>query len=454
MARRVGEHAIVVGASMSGLLAARALADHYERVTVIERDELRSDEPRRGVPQSRHIHGLLARGGAALEAFFPGFGDELVARGAIRADLLADSLMCVNGGYLARASSGLTGLASTRPMLEGCVRRRLLQLSNVGLIDSCAVLQPESETHGGWVTGVRVVRKPDRGERTTMSADLVVDATGRGSRSPAWLGALGFDPPEREEIEVNITYTTRLYRRRADQLGGVAAVIVAPGEPLWRGGGALAQEGDRWIVSLAGYHGDHAPPDDRGFAEFARSLPVGELHELASSAEPVSEFMSFRFPANVRRHYERLTRFPEGFLVIGDALCSFNPIYGQGMTVAALEASALRDCLARGPQRLAQRFFEAAARITDVPWQMAVGQDLCHPRTRGRRTRAARALDWYVRSLQLAARRDAALGRAFIAVANLVAPPPTLVRPATLLRVLRGSLPGRTAPAAGSAGSR
>jgi 2-polyprenyl-6-methoxyphenol hydroxylase-like FAD-dependent oxidoreductase len=444
MARRAGEHAIVIGASMGGLLAARALAEHYGRVTVVERDALRPDEPRKGVPQSSHIHGLLARGGVALEAFFPGFTDELVARGAIRADLLARSLMWLNGGYLAQAPSGLMGLASSRPMLEGWVRRRLLQLPNVSVIDSCTVHRLESAAHGTRVTGIHVARRPDDAE-STISADLVVDATGRGSRSPRWLSALGFDPPEREEVEVGITYTTRLYRRRAEHLGGVAAVIVAPGEPLWRGGGVLAQEGDRWIVSLAGYHGDHAPPDDRGFVEFARSFPVGEIHELVKSAEPLSEYVSFKFPANVRQHYERLRRFPEGLLVFGDALCSFNPIYGQGMTVASLEAGVLRECLSRGSERLASRFFESAARLTDVPWQMAVGQDLCHPRSRKKRAPPARVLDWYVRRLHFAARRDAALAKSFIEVANLVAPPPTLMRPATLLRVLRGNLLARTA---------
>jgi 2-polyprenyl-6-methoxyphenol hydroxylase-like FAD-dependent oxidoreductase len=429
---------------MGGLLAARALTEHYEHVTVVERDTLRPDEARKGVPQGRHIHGLLARGGAALEAFFPGFTDDLLARGAVRADLVGQTLMCLNGGYLARTPSGLMGLASTRPMLESCVRRKLLQLPNVTVIDSAAVLRPEIAAGGhARVTGVHFSHRPGDTE-TTISADLIVDASGRGSRAPAWLSELGFDPPEREEVEVGITYTTRLYRRRAEHVGGAVAVIVAPGEPLWRGGGALAQEGDRWIVSLAGYHGDQAPPDERGFVEFARSLPVDGIYEIVKSAEPVSAFVSFKFPANVRRHYERLRRFPEGFLVFGDALCSFNPIYGQGMTVAALQAGALRDCISRGPERLASRFFEAAARLTDVPWQMAVGQDLCHPRSGRRRAPAARVLDWYIRRLHFAARRDAVLAKAFVEVANLLAAPPTLMRPATLLRVLRGNLPGGT----------
>jgi 2-polyprenyl-6-methoxyphenol hydroxylase-like FAD-dependent oxidoreductase len=303
------------------------------------------------------------------------------------------------------------------------------------------------------VTGVEV----DAGNgKEILAADLVVDATGRGSRSQSWLETLGFDAPAVEKVEVGIGYTTRLYRRRPGDAGGKRALVMRGGAPRYRFGVALAQENDRWIVSVGGYFGDYAPLDEEGFLGFVRTLPVPEIVEIVSSAEPLSGFRSFRFPASVRRRYERLGRFPDGYLVVGDALCSFNPAYGQGMTTAILEAKALSDCLGDGPARLAERFFAAAAAIIDIPWRIAVGGDLEHPRVEAARTPFARFMGWYIGKLHRAAARDAALAVRFLKVANLMAPPAALLAPAIALRVLRGNLWGPPArkPAPGDAGMR
>ncbi|MBZ0208390.1 MAG: FAD-binding monooxygenase [Hyphomicrobium sp.] len=432
------DHAVVVGGSMAGLAAARVLAEHYARVTVLDRDVLPADARfRKGVPQGLHAHALLARGREALETLFPGLGAELVAAGAIESDLFADSVWFNHGVRLAAAPSGLIGLLVSRPMLEGLVRRRLMERRNVRLLERCEVRGPTFDSRLDCVTGLEI----DVGEgRQILAADLVVDASGRFSRSPSWLQELGFEPPSVDEVEVGIGYTTRLYRRRSGDAGGKRVVAVRGGAPRYRFGVALAQEDDRWIVSLGGYFGGNPPADQESYDAFARSLPVTEIADIVANAEPLSPFRGFRFPASVRRRYERLPRFPAGYLVTGDALCSFNPAYGQGMAAAILEAMALRDCLASATGPLAPRFFSAAAKIVDTPWQIAVGGDLEHPLVKGERTLSGRMLSWYIRWLHRAGALDASLGVRFLEVANLLAPPAALLAPAIAMKVLRGNL--------------
>jgi hypothetical protein len=292
------------------------------------------------------------------------------------------------------------------------------------------------------IRGVRV--KLENAAEETIPADLVVDAGGRGSSSPAWLERLGYARPEEEKIEIGIGYTTRVYRRRSSDLGGKLAVVVAGSGPNWRNGTILFQTEDRWIVSIGGYFGDHAPDDSRLFAAYAGSLPTPEIHDIVAHAEPVSDFVTCRYPANLRRRYERLKRFPKHYLVFGDALCSFNPVYGQGMTVAAQEASLLQACLRGGDDDLARRFFNAAKAAIDVPWDIAVGNDLRHPQVQGPRSARVRFINWYIGKLHMAARYDAVLANAFLKVANLIAPPTGLLSPSILMRVLWGSIRQRS----------
>lgn len=209
--------------------------------------------------------------------------------------------------------------------------------------------------------------------------------------------------------------------------------------PDWRIGVALAQEGDRWIVTLGGYFDDHPPAEDAGYIEFARSLQKPEVFEIVRDAEPLSSPTGYQFGANLRRHYEELKDFPAGYLVFGDALCSFNPIYGQGMTVASLEALALSECLATGLEDIAGRFFTAASRLIDIPWQIAVGSDLQHPKVQGKRTAQVRFINWYLAKLYSAGQRDAVLATRFLEVANLMKLPPALLEPRIAMRVWHGN---------------
>jgi hypothetical protein len=232
---------------------------------------------------------------------------------------------------------------------------------------------------------------------------------------------------------------TRLYRRRPEHLRGKEAIVMAACRPGWRFGVILAQEDERWIVTLGGYLGDHPPVDEAGYIEFARSLPKPEIFEVIKDAEPLTPLTPYQFNANLRRHYEELSRFPEGLLVFGDALCSFNPIYGQGMTVACSEALALRECLAGGPHAISGRFFQAASKLIDIAWQMAVGSDLGNPAVAGKRTAQVRFVNWYLAKLFQAAQHDAVLATRFLEVANLMKQPPSLMEPRMALRVWKGS---------------
>ena len=440
----VVKHAIVVGAGMGGLLAARALADHFDEVTVLERDALPdSPDTRKGVPQGRHTHGLLARGREVLEQSFPGFTEGIIAQGAVPADIVNDGLWFNYGVYLHNAPSKMVGLGVSRPTLEDFVRRRLVQLPNIRVRERRDVVEPVFDRLSGRVTGVRVQPKNGSDDKEKIEADLVVDTSGRGSSSPTWLNAFGFAKPPEEQITVNLGYVTRFYRLKPEHMGnylhGRKFVLMGACLPDFRFGALLPQEGERWTVTLGGYMDDQVPVDDAGFLEFARSLQKPEIFNVIQNAEPLTPLTPYKFISNTRRHYEKLAHFPEGYLVYGDALCSFDPVYGQGMTVACVESLALRECLAKGTQGIARRFFQMASRFIETPWQIAVGSDLQNPRVEGKRTAQVRFVNWYIAKFYRAAQRDAALATKFLEVANLMQQPTALLSPANALKVWKGS---------------
>jgi 2-polyprenyl-6-methoxyphenol hydroxylase-like FAD-dependent oxidoreductase len=440
MSRQIGERAVVLGASMAGLLAARVLADAYAQVTVIDRDELpETPTHRRGVPHGRHIHGLLARGQQALEELFPGFTADLVAQGVPTGDMLADARLYLSGHRLRQAHSGLVVLCASRPVLEGHVRAKVRALPNLIFLDRCDIVGLATTPNGRRVTGARVLRRADGSAEQVLGADLVVDATGRGSRTPIWLQALGYERPDAEQVRIGLGYATRTYRLLPDALDGDLAVLQAATPQHPRTGALQMLEGDRWMLTLAGMLGDHPPTDPDGFLDFARSLRFPDIYQTVRDAEPLDDPVPFRFPASVRHRYERLDRFPDGLLVMGDAVASFNPIYGQGMSVAALEALTLRRHLQRGIQPQPRGFFRDLPRVVDVPWDIAAGGDLIFPGVQGRRTLKSRLINAYIARLHAAAENDASLASAFVRVAGLVAPPQSLLRPNVAVRVLRAS---------------
>jgi 2-polyprenyl-6-methoxyphenol hydroxylase-like FAD-dependent oxidoreductase len=439
--RIAGQEAIVIGASLGGLLAARALADCYDQVTVLERDALpAAPENRKGVPQGRHAHALLRSGQQLLEDFFPGLTDEILRQGGILGDATGQARRVISGYPYARFHSGQPNLYSSRPLLEAAVRARVLGLPNVRVFDNCDVLGLAVTPDKTVVTGVRLIRRAPGSAEETLNGDLVVDASGRGSRSPAWLEALGYARPAEEQVRVNAAYATRLYQRRADHADGALVVNITAAPPNRRMGVMLAIEADRWIVTLAGYLGDHPPSDPQGFEEFARGLPAPDIYHIIRAAQPLSDPLPAKYPASIRRRYDLLERFPAGYLVFGDALASFNPVYGQGMSVAALEAAALRESLAYGSHDLARRFFRAAGSTVEIAWRLATGGDLRFAEVEGQRTALQTLINRYLVGLHRAAQHDPELVSAFGVVINLLAPPASLLHPRLALRVLLGNL--------------
>jgi 2-polyprenyl-6-methoxyphenol hydroxylase-like FAD-dependent oxidoreductase len=445
MSAAKGGHAVVIGASMAGLLSARVLSSYFERVTVLERDEVRDDPvPRKGQPHARHLHSLLAQGLAIFERFFPTLRDDLCAGGALLGDMGADIRWHAYGGYRRQFPSGMTGVLMTRAFLEQCVRRRVMELPNVTLRGGEAVEEPVATADRKRITGLRL--KPNDGQAAeVIDADLVVDAAGRGSAAPKWAESLGYARPEESAVTVNMGYSTRVFKRRPGDLEGAKLVIISPRFPdIKRSGYMFPVEGDRWVTTLGGWAGEYPPADEAGFLEFARGLAAPDVYRLLQHAEPLTDIVQHRLPSNLRRHYERLRDWPERYLVLGDGLSSFNPVYAQGMTSAAMQADALDSLLARragngsgGLDGLWRAYFPRAAKVVDMAWRLAVGEDFRCPATSGPKPAGTTLVSPYVARMHRATHVDPAVYRAFLDVMNLKRPATSLMAPGIFWRVLR-----------------
>jgi 2-polyprenyl-6-methoxyphenol hydroxylase-like FAD-dependent oxidoreductase len=421
---------------MAGLLAARVLADAYDRVTVIDRDALPGGpDDRRAVPQGRHAHALLPAGQACLERLLPGSAQELADAGAVPCRALEESRFVIGGHELARASTGRAALFASRPFFEWHVRTRVAGLPNVAVRDRCDV--PALTARDGRVTGVRLLPRADGAAEEVVPADLVVAATGRAARVPAWLEALGRAVPAEERVAIDVTYASRHVRLPPGALNGDKVLLVSARPGLPRALFLFPQEGGRHILSAGGYGADHRPPGDHeGHAAFAASAAPPDLREAIHAAEPVDDVVHHRFPASLRRRYDRLRDFPAGLLVCGDAICSFNPTYGQGMSVAAKEAVALLETLEEDTGRdLARRFFARSAATVGDAWNLSTTSDLALPEVPGRRSAGVRVLNAYLGRVRATAARDPLVAGTFAAVVGMMAPPKALTAPRIMRRV-------------------
>jgi 2-polyprenyl-6-methoxyphenol hydroxylase-like FAD-dependent oxidoreductase len=433
----MSEHAVVIGASMAGLLAARALAETHERVTIVERDELPAGaEQRRAIPQGRHVHALLPRGQKELEGLLPGITGELVDAGAVTYEALSEMYFSVLGHPMARVALNRDTVLASRPLIEAHVRCRVSALPGVEIRDRCDVAGLLASPDRGRITGVRVLPRADGSAEELLAADLVVAAGGRAGRLTAWLEGLGYPRPREDRVTIDLLYASRPLRLRPGALGPDKLVLIGARPGLPRTLALAAQEQGRWLLTVAGYRGHHPPTDDEGLVEFAASVAPPDVAAAIRDAEPLGAVVTHGFPANLRRRYERLRRFPAGLIPIGDAVCSFNPLYGQGMTVSVLEAVALRGCLADGTEGIVRRFLAAAAPAVDHAWEMAIGGDLALPEVEGPRPARLRAINAYLGRLQSVAEHDAVVAAAFVNVVAMLERPQRLLRPSIVRRVV------------------
>lgn len=437
--------AVVCGASVAGLLAGRVLSDFYESVTVVERDVLPDNAiQRRGVPQGRHLHMMLSPGSSYLAELFPGLLDELAAAGAHVLDPTDPSLFYLRIGEHELCRSGkftrteqMILLLASRPLLEAHVRRRVLAIDNITLLDGHDAVEPIVGPTGG-VSAVRVVDR-DSSQQRIAETDLVVDATGRSARTPAFLEAWGYQRPIDLKYAINLSYASQFFRVPA---GAFAEKVAAVNRPLekFTGAGLLAYEDGTVILTLIGLAGHKPPTDLPGVLDAATELLPSQIMAALRSAEPVGEVSAQHYPASVWRRYDKLERFPQGFLVIGDAVCSFNPVWGQGMTSAALQAAALHQCLSNVDDvEFSRRYFRAAAKTLAPIWWTNRFFDFTVMPADDWRSKPKQLLNWCTNKVWAAAATDIVLTETFVRTLELLDRPTILLQPKLLKRVIAGN---------------
>lgn len=440
-------HAIVVGAGMAGLLAARVLADHFDRVTIVDRDRLPAGATfRDGVPQSRHLHALLKRGLNALEELFCGLESELLAAGGVA--LTGRDFLRMSAAGWARRFDGPPLVAASRELIEWTVRSRTLANPNICVLHESEVVGLLVAPDGRAVTGLRIRDRGDhhvhRQQATALYGDLVVDASGRGSKAPEWLEAIGYARPRETVINSFLGYATCTFTPPAGSAADWKVLMIGDKPPSMPHAAILAPiEGGRWMVTLAGYGRDYPPTDMAGFMEFARSLRSDILYESIKDAKPLTRISGFRNTLNRRRDYESLARRPERFVVLGDAASAFNPVYGQGMSVSAMTALALRqDLREHGSADLtgfARRVQKKMATVSRGAWVIATGADVRYPTTEGRQPGLGdRLMQAYLDRVIEVSMQDATVNAAFLRVVHLLDEPPALFKPSVAIRAMAG----------------
>jgi 2-polyprenyl-6-methoxyphenol hydroxylase-like FAD-dependent oxidoreductase len=438
---------VVVGASMAGLLAARVLADHADSVIVVDRDVLPAGpEARKGVPQGRHAHGLLPSGERVVADLFPGLLEDLVAAGAQRVTT-TDGRWWQGGGYRIDCPDAPSATFFSRPFLEWGVRRRVEALPNVSFLRASA---RRLVAAGDRVVAVEI--EAEDGSQSSLRADLSVDASGRGSIASRWLEELGYAAPAVDQVRIDMAYASGVFTRTPGRVPDRSWYVTIGDMPRSkRFGVAFPIEDDRWIVTVGGCHGDHPPTDADGHLAFVESLPAGDIADVVRNEERLGPLVPHRLPSNQWRHFDALDRHPAGFLALGDSICSFNPVYGQGMSSAAQQAAALAACVGRsgiGDARLWAAFYREAKKVIASPWAIAAGADFVFPETTGPKAPGTDLINRYLAKVAVASQHDVKVATALWDVQGLLAPPPSLLKPSTVVRVLRAARRGPTgAPA-------
>jgi 2-polyprenyl-6-methoxyphenol hydroxylase-like FAD-dependent oxidoreductase len=449
------DRAIIIGGSIAGLLSARVLADYFFEVVVVEKDLL-CDRPeaRKGVPQSVQPHVLLTKGYRILETLFPGIGADLAANGALAIDWVREFYHFSEVGWSFNANapseivpSNILSFTCSRPLLEWTIRQQLTKSTNVKFIESRRVEGLLYNAECDRFTGVCLRSRDNTEER--LLGDLIVDASGRSSQAPKWLENLGFSAPPETVINPRLGYVTRRYKAPKNFPADWKVMLISQAPPDRTRLGYLAKiENDEWIATLGGYGGDYPSLDNESFLNFARSLGHSKFYEIISQAEPSSEIYAYRATANRLRHFERI-KLPQGFIAIGDAVCALCPVYGQGLTLSALAAMVLQNCLRRDAlkARLRQRAFcsfsfqKSLAKEISLSWSLATTQDLRFPTTTGQRkvTRLGKIMNSYTQRLMTKATSNSLIHKLWIEVAHYLRSPLAFYHPLIVLQVMSRS---------------
>jgi 2-polyprenyl-6-methoxyphenol hydroxylase-like FAD-dependent oxidoreductase len=437
----LGQRAIVVGAGLGGLSAARVLSNYFDEVMIVERDELRNDaNPRPGVPQGKHPHGLLGGGLKALENLFPGFGNELMRAGAEPVDPGFDILNEVPGQDLwPRTKLGWRTYSMSRPLIERTLRRQVERSAKIKVRGGCRVLNIVSESNGNAVTGIRCQMAGGRLE--TFKSDLIVDASGDGCLTVELLKSSGRRPPVETGIGVNFRYASAVFERSAI-LNDYKIVLSFPNAPEQaRGGLILPAENNTNQVVLTGRGKDVPPVDADEFLSYARQLPTLTIYNAIKNARRLTDITPFSFPESRWRHFAQVSDFPRGLLPLGDAICRFNPVYGQGMTVASQEANMLFDLLeildGDPLATLAPTFLTKAETLIADPWAMSAIPDFIYPETVGERPPDLEDRLNFQSALGRLAVRDAKIYELIVTTRHVLKPLTVLDHPSIVRRVKR-----------------
>lgn len=445
-----GSRAVVIGGSIAGLLAARVLSEHVDEVVILEKDDLPDKPaPRRGTPHSAQLHSIHQRGVEIINELFPDLTLDFDSCGMLPSDLGADMRWFFFGEWMPRIHAGVSVSWCERPRFEWTLRERVAARPNVVLMGGCKVTALLADESKSRLTGVVVQMADGQSAEQELAADLVVDAGARGSRVPQWLAQLGYPKAPESVVKIGFGDATRTYQL-PDQLAPSWKALLVSAKP------GLSQKlglihmlpNNQCKVLLAGWFGDHPPADDAGFLAFARSLPQPDIYDYLHQATPLSPIYTHKLPSNLWRHYEKMTRWPNGLFVMGDAVCSFNPSFGQGITVAALHAvtlqDLLRDLVRRGHDRtqpgVARQFQKSAARIVQNPWMITTGEDLRFPQSEGPRPWLLPLIQGYLAQVFDAAHRDPRVAKRFMEVMTFVEGPPALFRPDILLALARQAM--------------
>lgn len=440
-------HAVVIGGSIGGMFAARALADHYDEVTLVERDHFPpGSENRPGVPQGRHLHFLLKRGLMVVDKLFPGVREDLLAGGSHQVDQGTDFRVLYRTGWSPKVKTGLEIITFTRPFLESTIRRHLSANPKIRFIEGVEVAGLVASEDRSRIEGVRIVprkRTPDAEvEERVLRAELVVDTSGRMSPAPQWLTELGYPAPEDTVVDAGWGYATRIYEPPAGFQADWKIMLLMNRPPYQPRAGIIQPiEGGRWLVTVAGVMHDYPPTDEEGFLAFARSLSSPELYKTIADAKPLTRVTGYRRTANRLREYDRLAHMPKGFVAMGDSVCCTNPVYGLGMTVASLEAEELDRFLreSEGGRRLDPlKFQKAVGKVVTAGWALATSEDLRWPSTQGGAiTPKVKLMHWYLEQVFQLIPESPEVYVRFQEVNHMLKGPEALFHPAVLSRVLR-----------------